>query len=166
MDVLPAYLNYLLEKMPMHNIHIGIGNEVAILDTSASYKQALFSMKAGQLAEPDSHIIRYADLGLFRLIGPSIEGSSLPQLCNEVLMPILESPSGKKLDLIHTLTTYFRSNCNLNQTGRELFIHPSTVQYRLKVVEELCHISLDNYDEALTLQVALKLLPLLFPETS
>ena len=81
-----------------------------------------------------------------------------------MMLPLLESDSILKLDLLQTLRAYFRTGGNFSHTGQKLFVHHNTVRYRLEVVERLSKMSFDSYYEMLSMQVALALLPIFFPE--
>ena len=59
--------------------------------------------------------------------------------------------------LLETLKSYFMHNGNASETAQNLFIHRSTLLYRLEKIETLLHCSLQHSEQRFTLQLALKL---------
>lgn len=59
--------------------------------------------------------------------------------------------------LLDTATAYLESGCALEATGRVLFVHPNTVRYRLRRIEELIDLDLAVSRDAWVVQVALAL---------
>lgn len=61
-------------------------------------------------------------------------------------------------DLLRTLDTYLQFESNLTMTSKALHIHRNTVSQRLKTIERLLSISLDDYKEKLALRCALEII--------
>lgn len=59
--------------------------------------------------------------------------------------------------LIDTLQSYFAHHMNASETAQALYIHRSTLLYRLSKVESLLHLSLQDAESTFALQLALKL---------
>ena len=57
-----------------------------------------------------------------------------------------------------TLACYLRENSSPQRAARFLHVHPNTVAYRVKRIEEITGLSLDSYRDRLTTQVALEIL--------
>jgi hypothetical protein len=53
------------------------------------------------------------------------------------LRPLLEEPSPRREILAETLLSYFNSGGNAVTTSQHLHIHPQTVRYRIRVIQEL-----------------------------
>ncbi|MGD0701237.1 MAG: helix-turn-helix domain-containing protein [Trebonia sp.] len=53
---------------------------------------------------------------------------------------------------------YFRENNSPQRASRLLHVHPNTVAYRIKRIEEITGLRLDNYRDRLIAQVALEIL--------
>jgi len=66
----------------------------------------------------------------------------------------------QQADLFHTLEVYLDAGGNGVQTADQLFIHRSTLNYRLQRISEVCAADLSNPVTRMNLQVALKLLRL------
>ena len=68
----------------------------------------------------------------------------------QTIAPLKEYPF-----LLDTLIKYFRNNENQKQTCKELFIHVNTLQYRLKKIEALCGLHMNDMQEKINLYVSL-----------
>ena len=53
-----------------------------------------------------------------------------------------------------TLCCFLKNNCSYIETAKELYIHRSTLLYRLNRIRELTELDLDNYDVRLSLQIS------------
>jgi len=63
-----------------------------------------------------------------------------------------------KSEYLTTLACYFRENNSPQRASRILHVHPNTVAYRVKRIEEITGLRLDNYSDRLIAQVALEIL--------
>jgi DNA-binding PucR family transcriptional regulator len=61
-------------------------------------------------------------------------------------------------EYLTTLSSYFRENNSLQRVAKELHVHPNTVSYRVRRVEELTGLDFHNYRDRLMAQVALEIL--------
>lgn len=128
-----------------------------------SYLQACLAQQVTTMKGLEaSHYCTFDEIGIFRLCG-SESPNELYLLCRDLLEPLMKSNVDPEINLLKTLRCFFRCRCNYSRTSQELYIHPNTVRYRLSVVEKLCGVNLEDYDDALNLQVALQVLPVFFP---
>jgi hypothetical protein len=85
---------------------------------------------------------------------------SLPRraaFLQERLGPLL-APDGAAPELRETLGVYLASGRNATEAARRLKLHRNTLAYRLKRIEAMLRVSLDNADEAFALDLALRTL--------
>ncbi|WP_341289324.1 helix-turn-helix domain-containing protein [Heyndrickxia faecalis] len=61
------------------------------------------------------------------------------------------------MNLCHTLDVYLKNNGNVNSTSKELFMHRSSLLYRLERIESLLNIRLNDSETRFNLMMALKL---------
>ncbi len=73
---------------------------------------------------------------------------------------LLRYQEKRQTELIPTIRAYFHNNGSLEATAKELFIHVSTLRYRLRRIQELTGMDLDDPDTRFSLQLALTLLTL------
>ena len=70
-------------------------------------------------------------------------------LCHERLLFLQEHDDSSGSDYMRTLRCYLDNHCNVVQTARELFIHRSTLLYRLEKIKEILESDLSSPDEIL-----------------
>jgi DNA-binding PucR family transcriptional regulator len=63
-----------------------------------------------------------------------------------------------RADLVRTVEVYLASDCSLQRTAEQLYIHPKTVRYRLDRVEELANICLASQQDRFDAQLALTII--------
>ncbi|MGW1298041.1 PucR family transcriptional regulator [Streptomyces sp. NPDC002533] len=59
------------------------------------------------------------------------------RLVEVTLQPVLDLPAAERSRLLQTLEQWFASGGSVNAAAQGLFVHPNTVRYRLRRVEEL-----------------------------
>lgn len=72
-----------------------------------------------------------------------------------VLAPLRTYDAAHGGDLVRTLTTYLIAGSNASRAAEELFLHRSGMLYRLRRIETLCGVRLDNFEDRITLEVAI-----------
>jgi DNA-binding PucR family transcriptional regulator len=81
------------------------------------------------------------------------DGHARRQLVSTVYQPLVDAGSG----LLETLTAYLDTSGSIEATGRQLFVHPNTVRYRLRRIADVTGLSPSEARDAYTLRVALTL---------
>lgn len=109
-----------------------------------SYKEAVKALSMIDIYNKDSKVIRYNELGIFRLLVELGDIKEIEQYCYENLGTILEYDKKHGTDLIGTLKCYFQNNRHLLKTSQELFIHRNTLLYRLSTIKDLLQRDLDD----------------------
>ncbi len=79
-------------------------------------------------------------------------------LAHEGLLRLWALDAAKGTAYVETLRTYLDSAMNAVQTARALFIHRSTLLYRLDKIKEVLESDLDDADERLYLALSIRLL--------
>ena len=77
---------------------------------------------------------------------------------NEQLKNLFEEQDGKKNEFWKTLKALLMNNGNVKGTAEQLYIHRSTIIYRLNKIEELLDKDLNDADVRFDLMMAMKLL--------
>ncbi|MFC4557795.1 helix-turn-helix domain-containing protein [Virgibacillus kekensis] len=132
-------------------ILFGVGREASVYQIGTSYKEAVRSLNYAK-ARPGKQVVEYAKLGMERLLY-EIDGSTADMYVEDKLGGLL----GSEKVYLETLQTFVELNKNHKDTASALHIHPNTLYYRLKRVEKLLNIDLNNEKEWLDLVIALHL---------
>ncbi len=159
-ETVTALIKYLNESAATgKQINTGVGRSYTdIRQISRSYDEAREALKISQLSD-QSQVIFFDNLGFYKILSEKNRGE-LERFVEELLQPVFDYDRNKKGDLIKTLETYYETNRNLKLTSTRLFTHYNTVLYRIKKIEALTGIKLDNPENALNLEIAINILKL------
>jgi purine catabolism regulator len=133
---------------------MGIGRAIEnIMDLPKGFMQAQQAINISRRAKWTQSIACYGDLGVYRVLYSGVDDTEKQLFINEFLGPIL-----KEGELTATLRIYFENMGNRRGTAHAMGVHYNTVSYRITHIEQLTKKKLNNADDSLCLQVALKLL--------
>jgi purine catabolism regulator len=105
---------------------------------------------------------RRGGVTLFGELGPSIrflENQSLDQLAlfyESTVKPLEVHDAGHGDELLPTLRTYLEERRSVSRAARRLFIHENTLRYRLKKIEALLDVDLDETEALVDLYLGLR----------
>lgn len=97
----------------------------------------------------DQNIGRYEDFDLMDSIFESSVGSNLSSL----IINMIEQD--KKGELLETIDTYFKFNCEISAISRHMFIHRNTLSYRINRVQEITGLNLHQFSDRVKLYFSL-----------
>ena len=95
------------------------------------------------------------------MIRCSTEDMPAELLCSDALQKLLEYDQKNHTALAHTLEAYLLHDRNVLQTSKELYIHRSTLSYRLEKIRRLISINLDDPKERIKLLLSYYMLGML-----
>lgn len=95
------------------------------------------------------------------MIRCSTEDMPAELLCSDALQKLLEYDQKNHTSLAHTLEAYLLHDRNVLQTSKELYIHRSTLSYRLEKIRRLISINLDDPKERIKLLLSYYMLGML-----
>lgn len=107
-----------------------------------SYNECIKVNKLYKVNNWEFKYIDYKKLGFYKILFEVENSSKLEKYCYEVLGTIIEHD--KNSQLLKTLRSYLKNNCNLINTSKELFIHRNTLIYRLNKIKYLLDDNLDD----------------------
>lgn len=130
----------------------GVGNSCAsAAGIARSYAEARRALEAGRRLGKGGEVSVFADLGIHRLLLRVPDVGDLRAFAEEVLGEL----SGEYLA---TLAAYFRENGSPARAAQVLGVHPNTVGYRIRRVEELTGLSFAVHRDRLMAEVAVEIL--------
>jgi sugar diacid utilization regulator len=154
-----ACLARLAELFPGARVVIGIGGACTAPDDIArSYDQAHRTTQTLWRLGRAGTVSAFEDLGIHRLLLQVPDLDELRSFAAEVLGKLSEHEHEHKSEYLATLACYFRENNSPQRASRLLHVHANTVAYRIKRIEEITGLRLDNYRDRLIAQVALEIL--------
>ena len=141
-----AFVHKLRSASTSYRLGIGSIHESDALKRTLQESLHAFSF-ADFLKKNSCH---YADLREYRLL-LQLNGSDCLREWRDVFyVPLQESDLNAKLDLLHLMELYVKKDGDYTSISNELFIHESTVRYRLNKIYEILglHSSTQFYAEA------------------
>ena len=154
-----ACLARLAELFPAAKVVIGIGGTCRDPgEIARSYAQAQRTTQTLQRLGRSGAVSAFGDLGILRLLLQVPELAELRSFAADVLGKLSMHEHEHKSEYLTTLACYFRENNSPQRASRILHVHPNTVAYRVKRIEEITGLRLDNYSDRLIAQVALEIL--------
>lgn len=137
----------------MQKAMVSFGNPASELrDLSRSYKEAGLAMEVGRIFHHEEYVTSYARLGIGRLI------YQLPvSLCKMFINEIFHEMKPYELDdeTVQTIRQFFADSLNISEASRNLYIHRNTLVYRLDKLQKNLGLNIRNFDDAMTLKIAL-----------
>ena len=154
-----ACLARLAELFPAAKVVIGIGGTCRDPgEIARSYAQAQRTTQTLQRLGRSGTASAFSDLGILRLLLQVPDLAELRSFAADVLGKLSMHEHEHKSEYLTTLACYFRENNSPQRASRILHVHPNTVAYRVKRIEEITGLRLDNYSDRLIAQVALEIL--------
>ena len=153
-------LTFFQNKMPSITISIAVGNVVeSIYHISKSYNQACTSHKIGKILRL-GNLFFFSSMQLYNILINHPQ-DDLKEFCLSVLEPIM-SNSRLRFDAISTLETYINMDTSLERTATAMFLHLSTVKYRINRIREALGVERWNMEHMFKLQFALMVYKIYF----
>ena len=154
-----ACLARLAELFPAARVVIGIGGVCRDpREVARSYAQAQRTTQTLRRLGRAGTVSAFGDLGILRLLLQVPDLAELRSFAADVLGKLSMHEHEHKSEYLTTLACYFRENNSPQRASRILHVHPNTVAYRVKRIEEITGLRLDNYTDRLIAQVALEIL--------
>jgi purine catabolism regulator len=149
--------NKIMIKFPKIKFSIGLGSVFnGVSNTKQSFEEAIAAARIGCILKGPSKISSFGDLGPYRFLYKLKDSAGMTDYYSEFLGKIIEYDKKHNTELTATLDCYFKNDCSLSQTAKSLYIHKNSVIYRLKKIEELTGLSVNNSDECFNLHLCLK----------
>src|SRR5699024_3495118 len=142
------------------DFHIGVSS-FASIDLHYLYKEAIYAIKFGK--ENDKNLTIFNELGLLQLFTDLDHTYYLEKYYKQTLETLLELEKERQKELLVTLDSFVDHNLNYKDTAKHLFVHPNTVRYRIKQIEETYNEEniLEDPEKRLSIQLALKLMKII-----
>lgn len=122
-------------------------------DFSKSYQEAksLIPKKDVLPHAKNKKILSASSMGIYKYLFDSGNQEEILEYCNDKLRRLEEYDHANGTFLCETLVSFYMNGFSMVKTAEELYIHRNSLQYRLKKIEELLDIELNDYMEYLDL---------------
>lgn len=157
-----SLLNKLKQQYPNLDFLLAISsartNVKALSNSYEENKQIIHSITKKQLrGHRVPSIVFYQDIRFNQLLENYLSKESRQAFITNFLSPLLAHDQLYKTDYVQTLSTYFQTQRNRSLAAKELHVHRNTLMQRLKKIEQLLMISLDEKEPSLALEFSLYL---------
>jgi sugar diacid utilization regulator len=122
-------------------------------DAPRSYREALLTREL-QRSPSAAPVLAWEGLGIYRILSSLDDVSALERLVAEQLGVLLELDAERGSQLVETLHHYLESGGSPSATAKALFVHASTVKYRLTRIREVGGYDLSRPPVRFDLQLA------------
>lgn len=121
-----------------------------------SYQEAKLAHQFGQTWFDNKNVYHIHDLGIIHLL-IHIHQEILYDFSQEYLSSLLESDDENGTEYMNSLKLYIQYQGNINDVADALFVHHNTLRNRLKKIEEITGISLQDPEASMSLVAAIKI---------
>ncbi|HVW33827.1 MAG TPA: helix-turn-helix domain-containing protein [Acidimicrobiia bacterium] len=122
-------------------------------DAPRSYREALLT-RALQRSPSAAPVLAWESLGVYRILSSLDDVGALERLVTEQLGPLLDHDAERGSQLVETLHHYLESGGSPAMTAKALFVHASTVKYRLTRIRDVGGYDLSQPSTRFALQLA------------
>lgn len=137
---------------------VGIGNAYhRAADIARSYGEARGAMAAARRTGSAGRVALFRDLGINRLLLRVPDVGELRAFGEEVIGRLLDEEAASGMPYLATLVAYFEECSSPSGAARRLHVHPNTIAYRLRRIEELTGLRLSVHRDRLMAEVAVEI---------
>lgn len=145
----------LATAFPQARPAVGISDpRPGLKDLDASYREALTA--AGVCERVGRGVLRFGDLGLYRLFFDADHADRIEEHIERWLGPLLHYDAQHHTELVETLAAHL-TGASREEVAAQLFIHPSTLKYRLRRIREIFNLNLSEAESRFNVELALRL---------
>lgn len=126
-------------------LRIGVSSEIQdFMMLPKGYRQAKIALNFGRASDSTYWCYYFDDYMLDYIIHCASREVPIQLLCDDALQKLKKYDTDNNKELYDTLLVYLKLERNMLQTAKALFIHRSTLAYRLERIQKLTGIDLDD----------------------
>ena len=144
-----------------YGISVQIGISRVFADIAAlpdAYRQAQSAVRLNKKLATGANVCAYDDVVLYHFFEIAGRHCNPRDFYDPVLERLQAYDRANKTCLTDTLETYLGFGRNIQKTADHMFLHKNTLYYRIRKIEELCAVSLEDEQVCFGLQFSFKLL--------
>lgn len=140
-----------------YSYRIGVGRiHTSDKGISLSYGEACKALKVLGKMNDASTIAFFGDLGVWRLLGSIQDQEEVNTFVNDVLGELIEYDRKYNTTFLETAKIFISFNYSASKTAEYFNVHYNTIIYRLGRIKHLFNIDLENQNQRLSVELALK----------
>ncbi|MCR4435771.1 MAG: helix-turn-helix domain-containing protein [Clostridiales bacterium] len=140
-------------------IYAGVSRCFYLLeDMHEHYMQSINALKLGKLMNDGISIYLYEDFAIYHIAEACSGNGDLKKYCHPSLLTLMEYDKHNNTEFTQTLYTYIDCSKSITVTANALNIHRNTLLYRIKKIQEIMNVNLDNSNILLQLHLSFKMI--------
>jgi DNA-binding PucR family transcriptional regulator len=154
--VAEAVVQRVASLIPEMTVTVGVGREFTGFEhTAESVGQAELAARLGASLWGGNRATNYSDLGIHRALFALQEHE---EMITPALQRVIEHDERHGSDYVQTLAVYLACMGRLRVAAEQLNIHRNTLEYRMRRIEEVAGIRLDDANNRLAIELGIRLL--------
>jgi PucR family transcriptional regulator, purine catabolism regulatory protein len=138
-------------------VSVGVGRpKPGITGVRASYREADQALTMGTRLFGGGRVVGFGDLGLYRLLYALQGHPELREFFDDQVRALIDYDRRTGAGLMRTLDAFFRCHGSPTEMAALLHLHRNTVLYRLRRIEEIGRLRLDDPETRLNLHLCLR----------
>jgi purine catabolism regulator len=139
------------------HVSVGLGRpKPGIGGVRASYREADQALTMGTRLFGAGRVVGFGDLGLYRLLYALQGQAELREFYEDQVRALLDYDKRTGAGLMQTLDAFFHCHGSPTEMAHTLHLHRNTVLYRLRRIEEIGRLHLDDPEVRLNLHLCLR----------
>jgi len=135
----------------------GVGrNYKGLINVHKSLNDAAKAVDA-YLNYSNDRIIYFDKLGIYKLFCHDVIKKELIEFYSLTLKKLVEYDNKRDANLVKTMEMYFEKNGNLKKMSEELYTHYNTILYRMKRIQEILDIDINDRSDRYNIETALEI---------
>ncbi|MCQ2009109.1 PucR family transcriptional regulator ligand-binding domain-containing protein [Sporolactobacillus sp. STSJ-5] len=128
---------YINQALPSLKFHVGIGkSRTRLSEVWMSFKEAYQVIEISQTVPAMGKCNFYGNLGVYQLLN-AVPEPILNEFIHDQLGQIIDYDQKHHLNLVETLSMYFKCMGSKGETAKKLFIHRQTLYNRLEKIRDI-----------------------------
>ncbi|MHB8717669.1 MAG: helix-turn-helix domain-containing protein [Candidatus Dormibacteria bacterium] len=123
----------------------------------ASHREAEQALRISSRLQTPRWVAAFSDLGLHRLLVAMTPHAELDDFYRQTAGPLVDYDARTGSGLMETLDAFFACHGSPTETAQKLHLHRNTVLYRLRRIEEVGSLRLDDAATRLNLHLCLRI---------
>lgn len=124
---------------------------------SKAFLDAKISLQFGINEKKPGFRYIYYNTSIYRLLNILLDNNETHEIIQNIIGSLVKYDKENGLELITTFKSYMSNKSNVSQTARDLHLHRQSLLYRLKRIEEITQMSLDDNDDLFLLELCIRL---------
>ena len=141
-----------------HDFVLGIGGLAnRPKDYREAYQKAEKTLNVLLKDKVGSDYSLYDELGSYTVLNTFKDDPTTAFFVRKYLKKLYQESQNNQVNLFKTLAVYLDNNGNVTKTAKDLYLHRSTLVYRLNKIQEILELNIDDTNERFNLQLAYKM---------